>query len=42
MEGIPEINLNTQVEDFMVVTETIVDFKNLKDNCFDLTGTQEF
>lgn len=42
MEGIPEINLNTHVEELMVLYETIVNFKSLKDNSLDFFGTMEF
>ena len=42
MEGIPEIILNTPVEELMVLCETMVDFKNLKDNNFNFTRTLEF
>lgn len=42
MIGILEITLNILVEELMVLNETIVYFKNLKDNGFDLTRTLEF
>lgn len=42
MEGIPELTLNIHVDELMVLCETIVDFKNLKDNGFDFSETLEF
>lgn len=42
MEGIPELTLNTPINELMVVYETIVDFKNLKHNGFDFSKTLEF
>lgn len=39
MEGIPELNLHTLVNELMVLCETIIDFKNLKDNHFDFFET---
>lgn len=42
MEGISEITLNTPVEELIVLCQTIVDFKNLKDNDFNFTETLEF
>lgn len=42
MEGIPELTLNTLVDELMVLYDTIVDFKNLKDNGFDFSKTLEF
>ncbi|XP_050890337.1 uncharacterized protein LOC127095731 [Lathyrus oleraceus] len=41
MEGIPELTLNTHVNELTVLCETIVDFKNLKDNGFDFSETLE-
>lgn len=41
MEGISELTLNTLVNELMVLCETIVDFKNLKDNEFDFSKTLE-
>lgn len=42
MEGIPELTLNTLVDELMVLCETIMDFKNLKDNGFDFFETLAF
>lgn len=42
MEGIPELTFNIPVDDLMVLCETIVHFKNLKDNGFDFSETLEF
>ncbi|XP_050889238.1 uncharacterized protein LOC127094448 [Lathyrus oleraceus] len=42
IEGLPEITLNTFVDELMVLCETIVNFKNLKDNDFDFSETMEF
>lgn len=42
MEGIPELTLNAPVNDLTVLCETIVDFKNLKDNGFDFYETLKF
>lgn len=39
MEGIPELTLHTTVNELMVLWETVVDFKNLKDNGFDFSKT---
>lgn len=39
MEGIPELNLHTPINELTVLWETIVDFQNLKDNNFDFTET---
>ncbi|XP_050897540.1 uncharacterized protein LOC127104400 [Lathyrus oleraceus] len=39
LEGIPELTLHTPVNELIVLCETIVDFKNLKDNDFDFTET---
>lgn len=41
-EGILEITLITPVGELLVLYETIVDFKNLKDNSFDFSRTLEF
>lgn len=41
LEGIPELTLHTPVNELMVLCETIVDFKNLKDNGFDFSETFE-
>lgn len=41
MEGIMKITLNTPVDELMVLCETIVDFKNLKDNGYDFFETLE-
>lgn len=35
MEGIHELTLNIPVDELMVLCETIIDFKNMKDNDFD-------
>ena len=42
MEGIPELTLNIPVDELMVLCETIVDFKNLKDIGFDFSKILEF
>lgn len=42
MEGIPEITLNTLVDELVVLYETIIDFKNLNDNDFDFSETLKF
>lgn len=34
MEGIPELTLNIPANELMVLYETIIDFKNLKDNVY--------
>lgn len=39
LEGIPELTLHTPINELIVLCETIVDFKNLKDNDFDFTET---
>ncbi|KAI5412338.1 hypothetical protein KIW84_057134 [Lathyrus oleraceus] len=41
MEGIQELTLHTSVNELMVLCETIVDFKKLKDNDFDSSETLE-
>lgn len=41
MEGLPELTLNTLVDELMVLCETIVEFKNLKDKFFDFSKTLE-
>lgn len=41
MEGIPELTLHTLVNELMTICETIVDFKNLKQNGFDFSETLE-
>lgn len=41
MEEILELTLNIPVDDLMVLCETIMDFKNLKDNDFDFSKTLE-
>ena len=42
MEWIPELTLNTPVDELMVLCETIVDFKNMKNNDFDFSEMLEF
>lgn len=42
MEGLPEIILNTLVDELLVLCETIVDFKSLKDNSFNFSEILEF
>lgn len=42
MEGIPELTLNTHVDELMVLCETIVDFENLKEIGFDFFETLAF
>ena len=37
LEGIPELTFHTSVNELTMLCETIIDLKNLKDNCFDLT-----
>ncbi|KAI5444935.1 hypothetical protein KIW84_013276 [Lathyrus oleraceus] len=39
LEGIPELTLHTPFNELTVLCETIVDFKNLKENNFDFTDT---
>lgn len=41
MEGLLEITLNTHVDELMVLCETIIDFKKLKDNGFDFSEILE-
>lgn len=41
IEGILEITLNSHVNELLVLCETIVDLKNLKDNDFDFSETLE-
>lgn len=41
LEGIPELTLHTPVNELMLLCETIVDFKNLKENDFDFSETLE-
>lgn len=41
LEGIPELTVHTPVSELMVLFETIVDFKNSKDNGFDFSETLE-
>lgn len=41
LEGLPELTLHTPINELMVLYETIVDFKNLKENDFDFTKTLE-
>lgn len=42
MEGIPELTLNIPVDELMVLCETIVDLKNMKNNGFGFYETLEF
>ncbi|KAI5444921.1 hypothetical protein KIW84_013267 [Lathyrus oleraceus] len=42
MEGIPELTLNTHVDELMVLCETTVDFENVKENGFDFFDTLAF
>lgn len=42
MEGIHELTLNNTVNELMVLSETIVDIKILKDNGFDFSKMLEF
>ena len=42
MEGIPELTLNTPVDELMLLCQTIMDFKNLKENGFYFSETLEF
>lgn len=39
LEGIPELTLHSPVNELTVLCETIMDFKNLKENGFDFTKT---
>lgn len=39
LEGIHELTIHTPVNELTMLCETIVDFKNLKDNGFDFTET---
>lgn len=41
MEGMPELTLHTPVNELTMLCETIVDFKNLKENGFDFSETME-
>lgn len=42
MEEIPELTLNTLVNELRMLCETIMDFKNLEDSGFDFSETLEF
>lgn len=42
MEWIPKLTLNTPIDELMFICETIVDFKNMKDNGFDFSEILEF
>lgn len=37
IEGLPELTLNIPVHELMVLCDTTMDFKNLKDNDFDFS-----
>lgn len=41
MEGSPELTLHTPVDELMILCETIVVFKNIKDNGFNFFETFE-